>query len=660
MAHDMAKAEYTYYSCDFETTVYEDQDITEVWAAAIVEFYTEDVHIYHSLPDMLEYCYSLKKNCILYFHNLKFDGAFWLDYLLRVKKLKQAYYRDIENDTYKWKRTTKMENNSFKYSISDKGRWYTIIIKHNNKIIEIRDSLKLIPFSVKEIGDAFKTKHRKLEMEYEGFRYPGCVITDTEKQYISNDVLVVKEALEFMFRDGHNKLTIGSCCLDEMKKIIGEKEFKALMPNVFESPFVNRRKDVRQFDSLGDYILKSYHGAWCYVVEGKEQRILNNGITLDINSLYPYVMHSDSGNVYPIGYGKYWNGNFIPSEAYQENRFYYIRVKTRFYLKPGKLPFIQIKGNMLYKGTECLKSSDIYNSETGKYSPYYTDCNGALCDTRVEMNLACVDYDLIREHYYLVDFEIIDGVIFGATKGIFDEYIDKYKQIKINSKGAIRTQAKLFSNNAYGKLASNTCSSFKIAYIKEDGSTGFETIEEYDKEPGYIPAGAAITAYARAYTIRIAQMNYHGTARGFAYADTDSLHCDISWDEIVGVKLHPTEYGAFKMETRWDYGFFTRQKTYIEHVIEKDQEPCTPYYNITCAGMPDNVKRLFVLTLKPKEEWTKDDIAWLSKQKDDEILYTSKTHKITDFKRGLKVPGKLIPKRIKGGVVLKSIDYEMH
>lgn len=100
-----------------------------------------------------------------------------------------------------------MPNDSFNYSISNMGQWYRITIKTNNKIIEIRDSLKLIPFSVKMIGESFGTQHKKLDMEYEGFRYPGCEITPEEQTYIKNDVLVVKEALEIMFNDGHNKLT---------------------------------------------------------------------------------------------------------------------------------------------------------------------------------------------------------------------------------------------------------------------------------------------------------------------------------------------------------------------------------------------------------------------------------------------------------------------
>ena len=37
---------------DFETTVYKGQDHTEVWAAACVELFTEDVSLFHSIGEM--------------------------------------------------------------------------------------------------------------------------------------------------------------------------------------------------------------------------------------------------------------------------------------------------------------------------------------------------------------------------------------------------------------------------------------------------------------------------------------------------------------------------------------------------------------------------------------------------------------------------------
>jgi hypothetical protein len=73
----------------------------------------------------------------------------------------------------------------------------------------------------------------------------------------------------------------------------------------------------------------------------------------------------------------------------------------------------------------------------------------------------------------------------------------------------MRTLAKLFLNNLYGKMASSTNSSFKVAVTKEDGSIGYLNAVEHDKKPGYIPIGSAITSYARNFTIRAAQANYH-------------------------------------------------------------------------------------------------------------------------------------------------------
>src|SRR5699024_8788482 len=114
---------------------------------------------------------------------------------------------------------------------------------------------------------------------------------------------------------------------------------------------------------------------------------------------------------------------------------------------------------------------------------------------------------------------------FYTMTGIFDNYIEKYKKIKLESKGAKRTLAKLFLNNLYGKMAASIDSSFKLAYMKDDDVVGFYPIHAEDKTPGYIPIGSAITSYSRNFTIRAAQKNFHGTEPGFIYADTDSIHC---------------------------------------------------------------------------------------------------------------------------------------
>lgn len=640
---------------DFETTVYQGQENTEVWASAVVELNTEDVQIFHSIGETFEYLKSLNSNVVIYFHNLKFDGSFWLSYLLVDLGYKQAANipeLDESTDNFEWIPQKYMKNKTFAYSISDMGQWYRIVIKVNDIIIEIRDSLKLLPFPVKRIGESFRTKHKKLDMEYKGFRYAGCVITDEEKEYIRNDVLVVKEALEIMREEGHSKLTIGSCCLAEYKNLLGFNTYNEYFPNLYEIPIPEEYGSP----NAGEYIRKSYRGGWCYLVKGKEKRIYKNGTTADVNSLYPSMMHSYSGNSYPIKEPTFWCGNFIPDEALQFDKYYFVRIKTRFYIKDGMLPFIQNKSSLMYKGTESLTTSDIYNPDDGKYYSEYIDLDGKVKQAYMTMTLTMTDFQLIKEHYELVDFEILDGCYFDSAIGIFDRYINKYKRIKMESKGAMRELAKLFLNNLYGKLASSTDSSFKVAYVKEDKSIGFYTVIQHDKMPGYIACGSAITSYARNFTIRAAQKNYHGVnERGFIYADTDSIHCDLSPEEITGIKVDPKEFCCWKLESNWDEGWFVRQKTYIEHIVAEDLEPIEkPYYNVKCAGMPEKCKDLFLKSMEGFQPDADDE-----NYTDADRHFLKDKRELSDFDVGIVVPGKLLPKRIRGGVLLVDSLYEM-
>lgn len=614
-----------YFMADFETTVYDDQTYTEVWAAASVELFSEDVHIFHCIGDLFQHYKDMKENIVVFFHNLKFDGTFIVDYLINELHMEQAFENVglKESPTYKRIKPKNMKGGTFNYIISSRGQWYEIRIKYAGKTISIRDSLKLLPFKLEEVGEAFQTKHRKLSMEYKGLRYAGCEITDQEKAYISNDVLSAKEALEVMFKLGHTKMTIGSNCLAEYKNIIGSMLWNEWFPDLTEWKI---NENIYGSENADEYIRHSYKGGWCYLKRGCENIIYNNGTTADVNSLYPSVMHSESGSYYPIGFPTFWKGDYIPKEATENKRYYFIRVKTNFDIKKGYLPCIQIKGNWHYKSTEWLRTSRLQDSE-GNWCKYWIDQDGNTKDTRVTLTLTMTDYELIKEHYILYDFEILDGCYFDSLIGIFDEYINKWRDIKIRSTGAMRTLAKLFLNNLYGKMASSSDSSFKVCFINKEGGISYLDQEENEKQVGYIPVGSAITSYARNFTIRTAQKNFDN----FVYADTDSIHCICSPDELIDVPVHKTAFCHWKLETCWDEAVFVRQKTYMEHVTHKDLVPVEkPYYDVKCAGMPD----------KCKENFLRD-------------------HTIKDFKIGLVVEGKLVPKRIKGGTLLVETTYEM-
>ena len=126
--------------CDFETTVYDAQEYTEVWAAAIVKLNTEDVRIFHSIKDFFKYVFqSLEGNVALYFHNLKFDGFFILHYLIEYLHWQPALTsssdpEDLNN--MEWVQEYKMRSRTFKYMISERGQFYTIILKQGKRFIE--------------------------------------------------------------------------------------------------------------------------------------------------------------------------------------------------------------------------------------------------------------------------------------------------------------------------------------------------------------------------------------------------------------------------------------------------------------------------------------------------------------------------------------------
>ena len=304
--------------------------------------------------------------------------------------------------------------------------------------------------------------------------------------------------------------------------------------------------------------------------------------------------------------------------AYNPLKYYFIRIRCRFNLKEGYLPFVQIKSSIFYRINEMLETSDIKHD--GRTIRYYRK-DGETQEHRVELTLTKTDYEMLLK-FYDVDYEILDGCWFDATRGLFDFYIEKYRKIKQENTGALRLIAKLFLNNLYGQEAKSPNSSYKVARLDEGGNIVFHDVIEYNKKVVYIPIGAAITSYARAFTISAAQSNYEH----FIYADTDSIHCACDPEQVKGITVDDTAFQCWSLENVWNTGFFHRQKTYIE--IGKEAI-------VKAAGMPDESKAEFLQGME------------------------SGRFTLEDFKQGLELTGKLMPARVPGGVVLRETTYVM-
>ena len=579
------------YIADFETRAGDraiQDNQTWVWAWAITKMADFENPVTGSTMERcfrwLEDTVYYTGNIIVYYHNLKFDGNFIISWLLMhgFKHTTERYVR----------------KNEFKTLISDEGTFYSITVGIMNKgQIEFRDSYKKLPFTVEKIAKDFNTKYKKLDIDYVEDREEGYIMTEEEKEYVKNDVRIVAEALKHLYDAGDTGMTIGSDSLNYYINMLGGKD-------KFRKPFPILSSDEDAF------VRKSYKGAWCYVKNPGIHCTNGKGLTFDVNSLYPSMMHSVSGNMFPYGKGTYFEGKY---EFDPVQPLYVAHFEAAFELKEGYLPTVQLKGNFNFRENE-----------------YVVDSEGMQ-----ELYMTCVDLEVFFEHYDIYSIKWIDGYKYCAGKGFFDKYIDHFMEQKKKEKGAKRAIAKLHLNNLYGKFAAKIEGANKVPSLDDMGVVKYSVTEPEHRKPVYIPVGSFITAYARRFTIKAAQANYNS----FQYADTDSIHVffpDGEAEAIYGVTEDAKELCCWKCESTWDEAVFVRQKTYAEHNVEEDREACEPFWNLKCAGMDGDSKSVFL----------------------DEVV--AGTRPITDFKPGLVIEGhKLKPKTVRGGVILVPIKFTL-
>ena len=506
------------YCADFETTT-ETEDC-RVWAYSVTEIGNTEFFKYGTTIESFMNLMKNHNDSTFYFHNLKFDGEFIMNYFFR-----NGFTHTEEKI---------LKDNQFSTLISDKGQFYSIRIQFDNgSKVTIYDSLKILPFSVEQISKAFGLPMKKLEIDYKAAREVGHILTEQEIAYIKNDVVIVAEALAILFKQGLNKMTQGSNAMSDYKKVIGNKEFTRHFPPP------DYDADIRQ----------AYRGGFTYLQPKYADKDIDNGIVLDVNSLYPYVMHE---RLLPYGEGIFFEGEYKQDELYP---LYVQMFRCNFELKENHIPTIQIKHSLSFCPTEYLTSS---NGED------------------VTLTLTSVDMELFKEHYNLYNVEYFSGWKFKGSTELFKPYIDKWYKIKqestLNGNKPMRTLAKLMQNALYGKFALNPRVQSKIPYY-EDNRVKYRYGEVEYRNPVYIPVGCFVTAWARDKTIRAAQNCYNR----FVYADTDSLHL-IGTDYPEELEIDPIKLGAWKHESTFTRARFIRQKSYIEEI--------DGVLNVTCAGLP--------------------------------------------------------------------------
>lgn len=240
---------------------------------------------------------------------------------------------------------------------------------------------------------------------------------------------------------------------------------------------------------------------------------------------------------------------------------------------------------------------------------YLDDTDGIM----VELTLTNVDIELMHKHYIIHDIEYIDGYLFMGSDNLFKKYmLPVYDEKCKSEKGGKRERAKLKLNGLYGKFATNPRRAKKIPIWNGEQVMYYTTETEIDR-PIYTAVSSFITAYARQDLFNAIQANYDD----FIYCDTDSVH--LLTDNPKGIKIDNDELGAWGLDAVYTRSKYLAQKTY--YGIRKDGTP-----QIKIAGAPNKVK--------------------------EQITFDR-------FKFGETFTGKLLPKTVKGGVILVDTEFTL-
>lgn len=452
--------DYAEYAADFETnTTEEGVAKNPVWAWGVCLVGDTNSFIYGvSIESFIDTILNFN-NARIWFHNLGFDGKFIIDYLLRhgFKHVDQI------ND-----------NKQLSTLIDDMGRFYSIKFRAMDKEIVFADSYKKVTMALAEAANTYHLNMTKGEIDYSIFRPAGHELTAQELDYLRRDVCILAQVLEQRLKMG-TKLTTSADCLAAYKDLIDRKKFEKLFP------MLPKRADHD--------IRKSYKGGYVYVNPIHQNKTYSkDGVSLDVNSMYPYQMRYKS---YPYGLPE-----FVMGEK-ELDGLYVACIEYTATLKHGCLPCIQIKDNPKFNPREYQRNI------TEPLIGWFTS----------------VDIALMQDMYELDIIDFLGAYKFNSQYGLFDDYIDinNYNKTHATNPGE-RFQAKLCNNSLYGKFGQKIQGSKKIPVL-EDDTVHYKLVDGDDRDPVYIPIASFVTAYARDYLIRTAVK----FGDNYIYSDTDSI-----------------------------------------------------------------------------------------------------------------------------------------
>lgn len=306
-----------WYVADFETTneiTYLEEGCTRVWLWAICDDEANILAHGTDIQSFMDYARSLHCGTI-YFHNLKFDGSFIVDYLL--------------NNGYIY--SDEKLPKTFSTLIDDMGSWYSIsVIFTKSYKIKFVDSLKVLPFKAEKIAIDFNLPILKEKIDYSVY-----VVNDETLEYIYHDVQIIAMALKQVKEEGITKLTTASSAYKNYMDTHGDMFETIMFPSL-------------DLEFLQTYRL-AYRGGRCQCSPLYADKIVRNINRYDINSMYPYIMYA-----LQLPYGLP-----IPIKERGKYKFELYHIRIEFILMEGHMPTLLQKGSRFSQDSYYITSDGI-------------------------------------------------------------------------------------------------------------------------------------------------------------------------------------------------------------------------------------------------------------------------------------------------------------
>lgn len=259
--------DYNIYVADIETIAINQPAVIGLQAPIAIGFYNgasiKTYSLQHKNDNLVEqFINDLAREAgsknYVFFHNLaKFDGYI----LMSELKNKKKYNTELI-----------LRDNSI----------YQITFTINNKIIIIKDSYLLIPFSLKKAGELFECNLKKIEYAFNDkdldFYLNNSKAMSLLIEYMKNDLFLLWEILiktDAIFLGKFNINIYNNLTLYSLSQKIFLRKF-------YKGSFITLK------DNEENFIKKSYFGGMNEVIKPYGQNL----IMLDVNSMYPFIMRN--------------------------------------------------------------------------------------------------------------------------------------------------------------------------------------------------------------------------------------------------------------------------------------------------------------------------------------------------------------------------------